>query len=130
MALDEDSLLTGRPIRILVQSRKSRGSMMSRRFIIDQVRCLIVVHTYFLAQRDTDLLAESAHLSCAKLCIDVSCFSPDLYKDKRATLNKRQKNETSNSETFVTETNQPSWNLLINAIFARSNNNIHDGFRD
>ena len=30
-------------------------------------RCLIVVHPYFLAQRDTDLLAESAHLSCAKI---------------------------------------------------------------
>ena len=29
-------------------------------------RCLIVVHSYFLAQRDTDLLVESAHLSCAK----------------------------------------------------------------
>ena len=39
---------------------------------------LIVVHPYFLAQRDTDLLAESAHLSCAEMCIDVSRFSPDL----------------------------------------------------
>ena len=28
--------------------------------------CVIVVHPYFLAQRDTDLLAESAYLSCAK----------------------------------------------------------------
>ena len=79
-------------------------------------RFLIVVHPYSLAQRDTDLLAESAHLSCARICINVSCFSPDLHKDKRATLNKKQKTETSNGEPFVTKTNQASWNLLTNTI--------------
>ena len=76
----------------------------------------MVVHPYFLAQRDTDLLAESAHLSCAKICIDDSRFSPDLYKDKRVTLNKRQKNDMSNSAAFITETNQALWNLLTNTI--------------
>ena len=76
------------------------------------VRCVIVLHPYFLAQRDTDLLAESAYLSCAKICIDDSRFSPDLYKDKRVTLNKRQKNEISNRAAFVTETNETLWNLL------------------
>ena len=30
------------------------------------MRCVIVVHPYVLAQRDTDLLAKSAYLSCAK----------------------------------------------------------------
>ena len=36
------------------------------------IRCAIVVHPYNPAQRDTHLLAESAHFSCAKICIDVS----------------------------------------------------------
>ena len=54
---------------------------------------MIVVHPYLLAQEDTTLLTESAYLSCAKLCIDDSRFSPDLHKDKRVTLNKRQENE-------------------------------------
>ena len=80
------------------------------------IRCVIVVHPYFLAQRDTDLLAESGHLSCAAMCIDGSLFSPDLYQDKHATLNRRQKNEISNGEAFVTETNQASWNLLTSTI--------------
>ena len=83
------------------------------------IRCLIVVHASFLAQRDTDLLAESAHLSCAKKKMHrrlIHLFSPDPYKDKRATLNKKQKNETSNSETFVTETNQIMWTLLTGTI--------------
>ena len=72
-------------------------------------------------------MAESAHLSWAKICIDVSCVSPDPYKEslfwmiqackkKRATLDNKQKNETSNGETFVTETNQASWNFLTNTI--------------
>ena len=80
------------------------------------MRCVIVVHPYFLSQRDTDLSAESAYLSCAKICIDDSRFSPDLYKDKRVTLNKRQKNEISNSAAFFAETNQVMWNLLTNTI--------------
>ena len=65
--------------------------------------CVIVVHPYFLAQRDRDLLAESAYLSCAKICIDDSGSSPDLNKDKHVTLNKRQKNEISNDAKNVTE---------------------------
>ena len=80
------------------------------------MRCVIVVHPYFLAQRDTDLLAESAYLSCAKICIDDPRFSSDLYKDKRVTLNKRQKNEISNSAAFIVETNKVMWNLLTNTI--------------
>ena len=61
-------------------------------------------------------MTEYAHLSCSEMCVDVSSFSSDFYEDKRATLNRRQKNEISNSETFVTETKQVSWNLLTNII--------------
>ena len=43
------------------------------------MRCVIVCHPYFLTQQDTGGLAESAHLSCAKICIDGSRFSPDEY---------------------------------------------------
>ena len=80
------------------------------------MRCVIVVHPYSLAQEDTALLTESAFLSCAKICIDDSRFSPDLHKDKRVTLNKRQKNEISNNAALITETNQVMWSLLTNAI--------------
>ena len=73
-----------------------------------RMRCVTVVYPYFVAQRDTDLVAECAHLSCAKICIDVSRFSPDLYKDKRATWNRRQKNGISDNEA--------SRNLLTNII--------------
>ena len=40
------------------------------------MRCVIVVYPYSLAQRDTDLLAECAYFSCARICIDDSRFSP------------------------------------------------------
>ena len=80
------------------------------------MRCVIAVHLHFLAQENTDLLAESAYLSCAKICIDDSRFSPDLYKDKRVTLNKKQKNEISNSAAFITETNQVTCSVLTNTI--------------
>ena len=76
------------------------------------MRCAIVVHPYFLAQDDTTFLAESA----AKTCIDDSRFSPDLYKDKRATLNERQKDKISNSAAIIAEANQVMWNLLTNTI--------------
>ena len=79
------------------------------------IRCVATVHPYFRALWDTDLLAEHAHLTCAKMCIDVSSFSPVLHGDKRATLNRRQKNELSNSETFA-ETKQVSRQLLTNII--------------
>ena len=57
------------------------------------MRCVIVVHPCPLAQEDTTLLTDSASLSCAKICIDDSRFTPDLHKDKRVRLNKRMKNE-------------------------------------
>ena len=50
------------------------------------VRCVIVVHPYPLAQKDTTMLTESAYPSCAKARVDDSRFSPDLHKDKRVTL--------------------------------------------
>ena len=80
------------------------------------MRCVIVVHPYPLAQEDTTLLTESAYLSCAKTWVDDSRFSTDLHKDKRVTLNKRQKNEISNSAAFITETNQVMWSQLTNTI--------------
>ena len=86
------------------------------------IRCVAIVHPYFPAQRDPDLLAEYAHLSCAKMCIDVSSFSPDLHGDKHATSKRRQKNEISNSETFVIE-------FVDQHHFIRSNNYVHDEFR-
>ena len=80
------------------------------------IRCVIVVHPYPLLQEDTTLLTESAFLSCGKRCIDDSRFSPDLHEDKGVTLNKRQKNEISNSAASITETNQVMWSLLTNTI--------------
>ena len=77
------------------------------------MRCVIIVHPYFLAQRDTDLLAESAYLSCAKACIGDSRFSPDFCKDQRVTLNKRQEDEISNSAALIAET---LWSLLTNTV--------------
>ena len=80
------------------------------------MRCVIVVHPYSLDQEDTTLLTESAFLSCAQMCVDDSRFYPDLHKDKRVTLNWRQKNEISNSAAFITETNQFVWSSLTNTI--------------
>ena len=62
------------------------------------------------------MLTESAFLSCAKICIDGSRFSPDLHKDKRVTLNKTQQNVITNSAAFITETNQAMWSLLTDTI--------------
>ena len=89
---------------------------MSKTFYPRPLRCVIVVHSYSLAQEDTTFLTESACLPCAKICIDDSRFSPDLHKDKRVTLNKRQKNEVSNSVALITETKQTMWSLLTNTI--------------
>ena len=80
------------------------------------MRCVIVVHPYPLPQEDTALLAESAYLPCAKTCFDDSRYCRDLYEDKRVTLNKKQKNETSNNTAFTTETNQAMWSLLTNTV--------------
>ena len=38
------------------------------------MRCVIVVHPYFLAQENSALLAETIYLSYAKICIDDSRF--------------------------------------------------------
>ena len=95
------------------------------------MRCVIVVHPYFLAQRDTDLLAESDYLSCPKICIDDSHFSPDPYKDKRVTLNKRQKNDISDSAAFIHRTNEPSHVEFVDQHHpTRSNNYVHGDSRD
>ena len=59
------------------------------------MRCVIVVHPYFLAQQDTD---ETAFLSCGKICIDDSRFNAKLHKDKRVTLNKRHRNQSGHVE--------------------------------
>ena len=80
------------------------------------MRCVSVVHPYPLAQEDTTLLTDSAYLSCANIFIDDSRFSPDLHKDKRVTLNKRQKNEISNRAALIKESNQVMWILLTNTI--------------
>ena len=92
------------------------------------MRCVIVVDPYPLAQEGTTLLTESAFLSCAKtksvddsrfspeIRVDDYRFSPDLHKDKRVMLNKRQKDEISDSAAFITETIQIMWSLLTNTI--------------
>ena len=85
-------------------------------FSYQPLRCLITVHPYFSTQRRTELLTNSVHLSRAKFYVYVAFSSSDPYKDKRATLNKKRENGTSNSETFMTGTNQASRNLLTNAI--------------
>ena len=77
---------------------------------------MIVVHPYPLAQEDTTLLTESAFLSCARIFVDDSRFSPDMHKDKRVTLNKRHKNEISNTVAFITNINQAMSSLLTNTI--------------
>ena len=97
------------------QSTATCGSMRSKRYH-RPMRCVIVVHPHFLAQENTALLTESAYLSCVKICIDDSRFSPDLYKDKRVTLNKRQKNEISNGVAFIAEANHVVWSLLTSTI--------------
>ena len=81
------------------------------------LRCVTAVHPYSLAHDDTALLTRAAYLSCARICTDDSrFFSQDLHKDKRVTLNKKQKNEISNSAAFITETHQAMWSLLTNTI--------------
>ena len=80
------------------------------------IRCLIIVHQYFSTQRRNELSAKSVHLLRAKLHVNVPCSPSDLYKDERATLNEKQENGTSNSETYAIETNQALRNLLTNAI--------------
>ena len=75
------------------------------------MRCVIVVHPDPLAQEENQLTSR-----LKKRCTDDSRFSPDLHKNKRVTLNKRQKNEISNSAAFITATNQVMWSPLTNTI--------------
>ena len=51
-----------------------------------------------------------------KICIDDSRFFPDLHKDMRVTLNKKQKNDICDSTAYITETHQTVWSLLTNTI--------------
>ena len=37
--------------------------------------------------------------------------SPGLHKDRRVTLNKKQKNEISDSTAYITETRQTMWSF-------------------
>ena len=71
--------------------RELNQSMIETAKCMFHMRCVLVVHPYSLAQEDTTLLTESAFLSCAKICVDDSRFSPDLQKDRRVTLNKETK---------------------------------------
>ena len=89
---------------------------MSKTFSRRPLRCLIICHPYFSTQRRTELLTKSVHLSRAKLYVNFPCSSSDPSKDKRATLNRKQEIGTSNSETFMTRTNQAPQNLLANTI--------------
>ena len=59
------------------------------------MRCVVVVYPYAVEPEDPVVLKQYAFLSCAKICVDDSRFSPDLHKDRRVTLNKKQKNEIS-----------------------------------
>ena len=72
--------------------------------------------THPLDPEDPDLLKQYAFLSCAKICVDDSRFSPDLHKDRRVTLNKKQKNEISDSTAYITEIHQTMCSLLTNTI--------------
>ena len=50
-------------------------------FFLRPMGRLIVVHPFPFASEYTTLQTDSAHLSFAKICIDDSCFSPDLHKE-------------------------------------------------
>ena len=80
------------------------------------MRCVLVVHPYPVDLEDPVLLKQYAFLSCAKMCVNVSRFSPDLHKDRRVTLNKKQKNEISDSTAYITETRQTMWSVVPNTI--------------
>ena len=80
------------------------------------IRSLVVGHSYFLTRRDTESLAKSVHLSRVKMHINVSRFPSNPFKDKYPTLNERQRNETSNSQTLATKTKLASQNFLTSTI--------------
>ena len=61
-------------------------------------------------------MSKGSTTSCAKIRVDDSRFSPYLHKDRRVTLNKKQRNEISDSTAYITETHQTMWSLLTNTI--------------
>ena len=77
---------------------------------------MIVVHPYTLEPEDPVLMKQYAFVLCAKICVNDSRFSPDLLKDRHVTLNKKQKNEPSDSTAYITETHQTMWSLLTGTI--------------
>ena len=87
-----------------IHVRATCGLTMSKSFDPRPMRCVIVIHPH--PMEITSLLTESGLLSCARTYVDDFRVSPDLHNDKRVTMNKRQKNEISNSVPFITETDQ------------------------
>ena len=67
------------------------------------MRCVIVVHLYFHAQKNTDLLAKSAYLSCAKKCIDDSRFFSRRVQGQARDVEQEQKNEISNNSAYSSQ---------------------------
>ena len=84
------------------------------------MRCVIVIHQYLFELEDSVLSKQYAFYSCAKNCVDDLRFSPDLHKDKRVMLNKRQKNEISDSTAYITEIRQTMWSLLTDLTLSRT----------
>ena len=80
---------------------------MSKMFYHRPTRCLIVVHPYFLAQRDTDLLAESAHLSCAKNMHRRLMFFARLVQRKTSARRYQGKQERNIQQRNNHHRNQP-----------------------
>ena len=58
---------------------------MSKRSNHRPMRCVIVVHPYFLALQNTALLADSAFLSC-EICSDDTFFSRHVQGQARDVL--------------------------------------------
>ena len=96
-----------------------------KRFYPRPISCLIVVHPYSLEPEDSVLSKQYAFLSCAKICVDDSRFSPDLHKDRRVTLNKKKQNEKSDSTAYITEIHQTMWSLLTRHYPARQNDHVY-----
>ena len=77
------------------------------------MRCVIVVSSVSVWAGGTSFVEA---ILLPLVCVDDSRFSPDLHKDRRVTLNKKQKNEMSDSTAYITETHQTMWSLLTNTI--------------
>ena len=61
------------------------------------MRCVIVAHPYPHAQEETTLLTEYAFTRVQKYVSTIHVSLPDLHKDRRVKLNKRQKNEINSA---------------------------------